>query len=84
MGPLPAGKAAGCYEKIFRGGDSRDILDVRPREQKERLFTYKQEVWESFNYSRSYLNSMKSQSFWDDEFAKIHDIDSALLRARVG
>jgi cysteine synthase A len=84
MGPLPAEQTAACFENIFRGGDSRDILDVRPREEKERLFTYKQAVWESFNYSRSYLDSMKSQSFWDDEFAKIHDIDSALLDARAG
>jgi hypothetical protein len=28
--------------------------------------------------------SMKSQCFWDDEFAKIHDIDSALLAGLVG
>ena len=32
MGPVPDRQAAAWFEKIFRGGDSRDILDVRPRE----------------------------------------------------
>ena len=55
---------------------------MRPREQKERLFGYKQEVWTNFGYSLSYLESMKSQSFWDEEFNKIAEIDAKLLKAR--
>jgi cysteine synthase len=66
------------FERIFRGGDPSEILDVRPREQKERLFGYKEEVWSSFHYSQAYLNGMKSQTFWDAEFDKIGAIDEAL------
>jgi cysteine synthase len=81
-GPLTESKVGTSVEEIFRGGDAREILDVRPREQKERLFGYKEEVWTAFGYTRGYLESMKSQSFWDGEFDKIKEIDSNLLRMR--
>jgi cysteine synthase len=70
------------FEQIFRG--SSPILDVRPREQKERLFHAKEEVWTKFHYTPAYLNSMKSQSFWDGEYEKIHGIDESLSRSRAG
>jgi hypothetical protein len=82
-GPLSTSEIEGSFEKIFRGGDVRDILDVRPREQKARLFKYKEEVWTTFGYSLSYLEKMKSQSFWDQEFEQIAEIDSALRKART-
>ena len=68
------------FETIFRGGDNRDILDVRGREQKERLFRAKEEVWKQFQYSKTY--GMQSQSFWDAEYEKIAAIDEGLLKAR--
>jgi len=70
------------FEAIFRGGSSADILDVRPRQEKERLFRYKQETWSKFGYSDSYLEGMKSQSFWEGEAARVAEFDSALLKAR--
>ena len=82
-GPASDTQLAGAFEAVFRGGSAEDILDVRPSEQKERLFGYKEEVWTRFNYSRPYLGSMKSQSFWDAEFDKIREIDAALLAART-
>jgi cysteine synthase len=66
------------FDEVFRGFDRAKILDVRPREQKERLFGYKEALWTKFNYSHAYLDRMKSQSFWDAEYAKIRAIDSAL------
>ncbi len=57
-----------------RDGSAEDILDVRPCEQKERLFAYKEEVWTKFGYSHEYLESLKSQFFWDNEYAKIGNI----------
>lgn len=83
-GPFPASSLVKRFEEVFRGGEAGDILDVRPREQKERLFDYKEEVWTNFGYSQSYLESMKSQSFWDEEFSKVAEIDSNLLKARAG
>jgi len=80
MGQRPA---AEWFEKVFRGGSCGDILDVRPAEQKNRLFGYKEEVWKRFNYSQAYLDGMKSQSFWDAEFDQIEGVDRALLRKRA-
>jgi cysteine synthase len=81
-GPLNDASLTASFEEIFRGGDAREILDVRPADQKERLFGYKEQVWSAFGYTHSYLESMKSQSFWDGEFDQIGAIDQALPAAR--
>jgi cysteine synthase len=81
-GPMDAGKLGGWFESVFRGGSEVDILDVRPRAEKERLFAYKEEVWSGFGYSHSYLEKMKAQSFWEAQFAAIDGIDRALTAAR--
>ena len=81
-GSLRVSELDARIEEVFRGGDAGDILDVRPREQKERLFGYKQEVWTHFGYSLAYLESMKSQAFWEEEFSKVAEIDSKLLEHR--
>jgi len=74
----PPDDIADRFERIFRAVDPADTLDVRPTAQKERLFRYKEDVWKSFNYSQSYLDAMKSQSFWDAEYDKIREIDAAV------
>jgi len=79
-GPLDDRQIGQLFEEIFRSSD--EILDVRPPSQKQRLFGYKEEVWSKFGYTHAYLESMKSQSFWDAEFAKIPAIDAALAKAR--
>jgi len=81
-GPLSASDLGTKFEEVFRGGEAGDILDVRPREHKERLFRYKQDVWTTFGYSLSYLEGMKSQSFWDGEFDKIAEVDLKLVKTR--
>jgi cysteine synthase len=81
-GPLGDAMLAEWYDEIFRARASADILDIRPRAQKERLFWYKEHVWTGFGYSTAYLDGMKSQSFWDGEFEKIAAIDETLLAAR--
>jgi cysteine synthase len=81
-GPFDGKALDRCFEEVFRGGASEDILDVRGRAEKDRLFGYKERLWSNFGYSHSYLESMQSQSFWDTEFARIGGIDEALARAR--
>jgi len=82
-GPVTEATLRDWFQAIFRrGGDTKEILDVRPREHKQRLFGYKEETWTRLGYSRSYLDRMKSLSFWEAEAAKICEIDSALARAR--
>jgi cysteine synthase A len=71
-------------EAIFREGDDQEeILDVRTKEQKERLFRYKEETWTNFGYSLSYLTKMKDISFWENEYDTIRGHDLALARARM-
>jgi cysteine synthase len=77
-GPVDAAR----FDSIFRGPGGQ-ILDVRPREQKERLFQYKEDVWTKFGYTRAYLDRMKQQSFWDAEYEKIGGIDARLREARL-
>ena len=36
----------------------------------------------NFGYSHAYLEEMKSQSFWEAQFASIEGIDAALTAAR--
>jgi cysteine synthase len=81
-GPVDDAMAASAFEEVFRGGTAADILDVRSADQKRRLFGYKEQVWTGFGYSRSYLNRMKSQSFWDAEYDRIDAIDEQLAAAR--
>ena len=81
-GPMDDGKLGGWFESVFRGGSAMDILDVRPRAEKQRLFAYKEDVWSGFGYSHAYLEEMKSQSFWEAQFARIDDIDRALVATR--
>lgn len=70
------------FEQVFRGGKPDEILDVRGAGEKERLFQYKEQVWSGFHYSHAYLESMKSQVFWDREFQKVEAIDRALTARR--
>jgi cysteine synthase len=73
---------ASSFEEVFRGGTPEEILDVRGKHEKQRLFQYKEQVWSGFNYSHAYLESMQSQGFWDGEFEKIEAIDRALISSR--
>jgi hypothetical protein len=81
-GPISDCLLADWYERIFLRADTNDILDVRPAVEKERLFRQKAEVWGQFGYSDDHLERMKSQSFWDAEYARIPEIDEACLRRR--
>jgi hypothetical protein len=81
-GPIGDDTMAEWYDTIFRGATSGEILDVRPVLQKERLFRQKREVWSQFGYSDAYLEQMKSQGFWDAEYARIGQIDAGVLANR--
>jgi cysteine synthase len=70
------------FEGIFRSADANDLLDVRPCEEKRRLFAYKEQVWSKFGYSAAYLARMQSQSFWEEQYAQIPEIDRALAASR--
>jgi cysteine synthase len=75
-------KLCNWFTDVFRGGAPEDILDVRPRAEKDRLFAYKEEVWSKFGYSHSYLAQMQSQAFWDAQFESVDRLDRDLAAAR--
>jgi hypothetical protein len=81
-GRLSDHKLRAWHERIFLGADTKEILDVRSAPEKARLFRQKEEVWTKFNYSRDYLERMKSPSFWEEEYARIPQIDEACRRRR--
>jgi cysteine synthase A len=81
-GPITNATLAEWSEKIFRGATAGEILDIRSAVQKERLFRQKREVWSKFGYTDAYLERMKSQAFWDEEYAKIESIDRDLAVKR--
>lgn len=80
--PSVVATVAGDAPEVFSSADSSEILDVRSAAEKERLFRQKEEVWTKFNYSREYLDRMKSQDFWDAEYARIPEIDKAWITQR--
>ena len=81
-GPITDAKLAEWFDRIFRGATAGEILDVGSGVQKERLFKQKREVWSRFGYTDPYLEGMKSQTFWDAEYAKIEQIDRDLALKR--
>ncbi len=81
-GPIGDSTMAEWYERIFRGATTANILDVRSGVQKERLFRQKREVWKEFGYTDAHLEKMKSQVFWDAEYAKIAAIDAGVAASR--
>jgi cysteine synthase A len=81
-GPTNDVMLAEWFEAIFRGATRGDTLDVRPAEQKERLFRQKRDIFSKLGYSDACLERMKSQAFWDDEYARIEATDRALLASR--
>ena len=80
--PSVVATVAGHAPEIFGSVDTSEILEVRSPAEKQRLFRQKEEVWTKFNYSREYLDRMKSPGFWDAEYARIPEIDEAWTRRR--
>ena len=81
-GPIDDDRLEVWARAIFRGATTEEVLDVRPREQKNRLFRMKRELWTRFGYSEEYLRRMETQDFWDDEYARIPEIDARIREWR--
>ncbi|MGI9951797.1 pyridoxal-phosphate dependent enzyme [Moorellaceae bacterium AZ2] len=70
------------YRDIFLRANEEYIFDFRKPEAKERLFAQKEADWLPFGYSKEYLDSMRSPSFWEDEYAKIKEYDEKIRAMR--
>ena len=68
--------------RVFHGVDAQDVRDLRPAEEKERLFRQKEGLWRQFGYPPEYLAAMRSPAFWEEEYVKVADYDNRLLQQR--
>lgn len=67
---------------IFLGASENGIYDYRRKDVKEKLFKQKEADWIKFGYSKEYLDSMRSMSFWDGEYSKIFAYDEKIKEMR--
>jgi cysteine synthase len=58
------------FNDIFRKIGDEDVYDFRSTERKEQLFKQKEKDWLKFGYTKEYLDSMRKQEFWDNEYHK--------------
>lgn len=56
---------------IFLGADTEHVFDFRKASVKEQLFQQKENDWLKFGYSKEFMDSMREQSFWDAQYAKV-------------
>jgi cysteine synthase len=67
---------------IFLGADEGHVIDFRKPAAKEQLFKQKENDWLKFGYSKVFLDSMRSQTFWDAEYAKVREYNRKILASR--
>jgi len=70
------------FKDIFLGIDERHIYDFRSKKAKEQLFKQKEMDWLPFGYSKEYLDSMRDQSFWDEEYNKVFEYNKKIAEMR--
>jgi len=70
------------FKDIFRKIGEEDVTDFRTKERKQQLFTQKENDWLKFGYEQSYLDAMKKQEFWDNEYHKIEKYNDLIIKMR--
>ena len=63
---------------IFLGAEEDHVYDLRRDSAKERLFSQKERDWLKFGYTQDFLDSMRSQLFWDEQYAKVRQYDEKI------
>jgi len=71
------------YRDIFLGADEGMIYDFRRAETKEQLFSQKERDWLPFGYSKEFIDSMRSQDFWEAEYSKVAHYDHKIKSLRA-
>jgi cysteine synthase len=67
---------------IFLNAGEDHIFDFRKAAIKERLFQQRENDWLKFGYTKSFLDSMRSQDFWDGQYAKVSEYNQKIAAAR--
>ena len=69
---------------IFLEAGLDGVMDTRGGAQKERLHGMKEALWTRFGYEEAYLDRMMTRDFWEEEAAKIPEIDERIRELRAG
>ncbi len=67
---------------VFLGATLGEIIDLRESGQHARLQRMKADLWTRFGYDAGYIDRMASQAFWDEEYARIAEIDPLIAGLR--
>lgn len=68
--------------EVFDLADTSSIKNTQSKDEKERLYKFKEKCWIPFGYSKEYLDSMKNNGFWDNEYYKVKDYDKRIKEMR--
>lgn len=69
-------------QDIFLGARDEYVFDCRNAVAKEKLFAQKESDWIKFGYKKEFLDSMRSQTFWDAQYAKVGEYNGKIAAAR--
>jgi cysteine synthase len=69
-------------KSAFLGASLGEIIDLSQAGQHQRLQRMKEELWTRFGYSVEMVQRMASQEFWDEEAARIEQIDPLIAQVR--
>ncbi|MBP2637020.1 MAG: cysK [Firmicutes bacterium] len=67
---------------IFIQATEEHVYDFRRAQAKELLFKQKEKDWLKFGYSQEYLDNMRHQEFWDNEYEKVHVYNKKIASMR--
>ena len=68
---------------IFLGAQDDHVYDFRKDSAKEILFNQKERDWLPFGYTKAFMDSMKDQQFWEEQYAKIPAYNAKIAAARL-
>ena len=67
---------------IFIEATDDDVFDFRKTAMKERLYKQKENDWVRFGYTKEFLDSLRSQEFWDAQYAKVREYNEKICALR--
>jgi cysteine synthase len=69
-------------QDIFLNASDEHVFDFRKSAVKERLFLQKENDWLKFGYTKRFLDSMRSQTFWDAQYEKVAEYNGKIMASR--
>ncbi len=67
---------------IFLGATDGHVFDFRKTDAKERLFVQKASDWLRFGYSKAFLDGMRDQAFWEEQYGKVGYYNKKIVELR--